>query len=63
MSTQSREEKAKLFDNFLYEHDKLSREVSILNAKFDKSGDDEKKIKDLKKLMQELQNKAALLGS
>ena len=63
MSTQTREEKAKLFDNLLREHDKLSREVSLLQSNFNLSKDEEKKIKDLKIQMQELQNKAAKLGS
>lgn len=62
-NTQTREEKAKMFDNLLLEHDKLSRQVSLIQSKFDLSKDDEKKIKDLKKQMQELQNKAARLGS
>lgn len=64
MSSQAeREVKAKQFDGFLLEHDKLSREVSLLQSKFDLSVADEKKIKDLKRQMQEIQNKAARLGS
>jgi len=59
---QTRDQKAKAFDALLLEHDKLSREVSIINSKFDLTKDDEKKIKDLKRQMQELQNKAERLG-
>jgi len=63
MNTQTREEKAKIFDKLLLEHDKLSREVSILNSKFDLTREDENKIKTLKKEMDAIQRKAADLGS
>lgn len=65
MKTQemNREEKAKMFESLLLEHDKLSREVSILQSKFDLTRDDEKKIESLKKEMNLLQRKAAALGS
>lgn len=58
-----REKKAAMFDSLLLEHDKLSREVSLIQSKFDLTREDEKKIKDLKKQMQDLQNKATRLGS
>jgi hypothetical protein len=58
-----REKKAAMFDSLLLEHDKLSREVSLIQSKFDLTREDEKKIKDLKKQMQDLQNKATMLGS
>ena len=58
-----REKKAAMFDSLLLEHDKLSREVSLVQSKFDLTREDEKKIKDLKKQMQDLQNKATMLGS
>jgi hypothetical protein len=58
-----REKKAAMFDSLLLEHDKLSREVSLIQSKFDLTREDEKKIKELKKQMQELQNKATILGS
>jgi len=57
------EEKAKKFDQLLLEHDKLSRELSIINSKFDLTGDDHKKIKELKFKMDSLQKQASLLGS
>lgn len=60
---QTREQKAKAFDSLLLEHDKLSREVSILNSKFDLTKEDEKKIKELKREMQAIQNRAENLGS
>jgi small-conductance mechanosensitive channel len=58
-----REKKAAMFDSLLLEHDKLSREVSLIQSKFDLTREDEKKVKDLKKQMQDLQNKATMLGS
>jgi len=59
----SREKKAQMFDQLLIEHDKLSREVSILQSKFDLTREDQKKIESLKKEMDLLQRKAAALGS
>lgn len=59
----NREKKAQMFESLLLEHDKLSREVSILQAKFDLTREDEKKIESLKKEMNLLQRKAASLGS
>jgi len=59
----NREQKARMFDSLLAEHDKMSREVSVLNAKFDQTKDDIKKIETLKKEMDLLQKKAAALGS
>lgn len=58
----NREKKAQVFESLLLEHDKLSREVSILQSKFDLSREDEKKIDDLKNQMHALQMKAARLG-
>ncbi len=63
MKPQTREEKAKAFDALLLEHDKLSREVSLINSKFNLSTEDERKIKDLKRQMDAIQRKAANLGS
>jgi hypothetical protein len=57
-----REKKAAMFDSLLTEHDKLSREVSMIQSKFDLSREDEKKIEDLKNKMQALQMRAARLG-
>jgi GTP-binding protein EngB required for normal cell division len=45
----SREKKAQMFDQLLTEHDKLSREVSVLQSKFDLTREDQKKIESLKK--------------
>jgi hypothetical protein len=59
----SREKKAQMFDQLLTEHDKLSREVSVLQSKFDLTREDQKKIESLKKEMDLLQRKAAALGS
>ena len=59
----NREKKAKMFESLLLEHDKLSREVSILQSKFDLTREDEKRIEFLKKEMNLLQRKAAALGS
>lgn len=63
MKPMTTEEKARTFDSLLLEHDKLSREVSLINSKFNLSFEDEKKIKELKKQMAEIQRKAANLGS
>lgn len=63
MKAQTREEKAKIFDSLLLEHDKLSRKVSIINSKFDLSKEDEREIRELKSQMDALQRKAANLGS
>lgn len=59
----TREQKAKAFDALLLEHDKLSREVSLIQSKFNLSAEDDKRIKQLKREMQGIQDKAALLGS
>lgn len=59
----TREEKAKKFDALLLEHDKLSREVSVLQSKFDLTVEDNRKIKELKTKMNDLQRQAAMLGS
>lgn len=58
-----REKKAAMFDSLLTEHDKLSREVSMIQSKFDLTREDEKKIEGLKREMDLLQRKAAALGS
>lgn len=63
MKAQSREEKAKIFDSLLLEHDKLSREVSLIQSKFNLSKEDQMKINELKRQMDGLQRKAANLGS
>jgi hypothetical protein len=57
-----REKKAAMFDSLLTEHDKLSREVSLIQSKFDLSREDEKKIEELKNQMNALQMRAARLG-
>lgn len=59
----NREQKAKMFESLLLEHDKLSRQVSLLQSKFDLTREDEKKIEELKKEMNNVQRKAAALGS
>ena len=52
-----------MFDSLLLEHDKLSRQLSLIQSKFDLTREDEKKIEELKKEMNLLQRKAASLGS
>lgn len=59
----SNEEKAKFYDQLLIEHDKKVREVSLIQSKFDLTKEDEKKIKELKSEMTEIQRKASSLGS
>ena len=59
----TRDEKAKQFDALLLEHDKLTREVSVIQSKFDLTAEDNKRIKELKAKMDALQRKAFGLGS
>lgn len=59
----SNEEKAKIYDQLLIEHDKKVREVSLIQSKFDLTREDEQKIKQLKSEMMEIQRKATSLGS
>jgi hypothetical protein len=59
----SNEEKARLYDQLLAEHDIKAREVSLIQSKFDLTRDDDKKIKELKTEMAEIQRKAMSLGS
>lgn len=56
-------EKAALYDQLLAEYDKKAREVSLIQSKFDLTRDDEKKIKELKTEMNNIQRKAMSLGS
>lgn len=64
MKTQEneRERKAQVFNSLLAEHDKLSREVSLIKSKFDLTRDDENQISSLTKEMNLIQKKAASLG-
>lgn len=59
----SNEEKAKLYDQLLVEHDVKAKEVSLIQSKFDLTREDEQKIKQLKFEMAEIQRKAMSLGS
>jgi len=59
----TREQKAKIFDSLLLEHDKYSRELSQIKSNFNLTKDDEKKIKELEQKMDGLQRKAAGLGN
>jgi hypothetical protein len=63
MVEKTREQKAKMFESLLIEHDKLSREVSLIQSKFDLSKEDQKKINELKKEMDGIQRKAYNLGT
>lgn len=59
----TREQKARIFDSLLLEHDKYSRELSQIKSNFNLTKDDEKKIKELEQKMDGLQKKAAGLGN
>ena len=59
----SNEEKARLYDQLLAEHDVKAREVSLIQSKFDLTREDGQKIKQLKSEMAEIQRKAMSLGS
>lgn len=56
-------DKARLYDKLLIEYDQKAREVSLIKSKFDLSREDNKKIEDLQKEMDDLQRKAMSLGS
>lgn len=56
-----REEKARLYDRLLAEHDDKAREISLIKSKFDLTPADEKEISKLKKEMAEIQRKAEAL--
>lgn len=58
----NREEKAEMYEQYLREHDEKARQVSLIKSKFDLSREDENKIKELQKEMDQLQRKAASLG-
>lgn len=57
------EQKAKAFDALLIEHDKLARQVSLIESNFNLTTEDHKKIKQLKEEMIKVQRQAASLGS
>jgi hypothetical protein len=57
------EQRAKVYDQLLAEHDVKAREVSLIQSKFDLTREDEQKIKQLKNEMMEIQRKAMSLGS
>jgi hypothetical protein len=63
MATMSNEDKAKLYDKFLLEYDEKARQVSLIKSKFDLSREDQKKIDELQREMDNLQRKAMSLGS
>jgi hypothetical protein len=52
------EEKARQYDSYINEYDKLAREVSLIQSKFDLSNEDTKKINELKGQMSQLERKA-----
>jgi hypothetical protein len=57
------EQKAKIYDQILREHDEMARQVSAIKNKFDLTREDEKQMESLKKEMDLLQRKAMSLGS
>ena len=57
------EQKAKQFNSLLLEHDKLTREVSLIESNFNLTPEDHKKIKQLKEEMMKIQRQAATLGT
>lgn len=63
MNIMNNEMKAKLYDQLLSDYDKKATEVSSIQGKFDLTREDEKKIKQLKEEMNEIQRKAMSLGS
>lgn len=57
------QEKARMYDRLLLEYDQKAREVSLIKSKFDLTREDNQKIDQLQKEMNELQRKAMSLGS
>jgi hypothetical protein len=57
------EEKAMLYDQYLAEYDKKATEVSRIKSGFDLTTEDQKRIKQLKSEMDDLQRKAMSLGT
>ena len=57
------EQKAKIYDQILREHDEMARQVSAIKNKYDLTREDEKQMESLKKEMDLLQRKAMSLGS
>jgi hypothetical protein len=57
------EEKAMLYDQYLAEYDKKATEVSRIKTGFDLTTEDQKRIKQLKSEMDDLQRKAMSLGT
>ena len=57
------DDKARVYDDLLREHDEKARLVSLIQSKFDLTRDDNAEITKLKKEMDVIQNKAASLGS
>ncbi len=45
------EQKAKIYDQILREHDEMARQVSAIKNKFDLTREDEKQMESLKKEM------------
>lgn len=56
------EEKAKMYDVYIRQHDEKARQVSLIRSKFDLNKDDEKEISKLTEEMDAIQRKAYGLG-
>jgi hypothetical protein len=63
MKYQEREQKAKLYESYLREHDELARKVSILKSVFDPSKEELRQIEDITKQMKLIRLKAEQLGN
>ena len=62
MTEEERKQKAKQYDSYLAEHDKLAREVSLIKSNFNLTESDSKKIKELETKMSEIRKKSQNLG-
>ena len=58
----SLEEKAILYESLLREHDKIAARVRELEVNFNPKVEDQKKIKQLKSEMANIEKRATLLG-
>jgi GTP-binding protein EngB required for normal cell division len=62
MTKDEREKRARLYDTYLRDYDKLAREVSVIKGKFDLTKEDQVKIDSLTKQMKTIMNEAQKLG-
>lgn len=63
MTNDEREKKAKLYEAYLLEYDKLAREVSVIESTIDPTVKDKERINVLKREMVDIEKRAFNLGN